>query len=193
MSIASVGEDSKFAKYLNKQIEKKLEDEPESTSKSVFDVFGGGNSGNGIGSSIVNYAKKFLGCNEADGSADKFLGGGSSSATAWCAAFVKYVVEHVMGGKAPSWYKNVGNKWYCPDIGQAAESAKKTVSASKAKPGDIVLFQDGGGGYDRFYHIGIVKSNKGGKITTIEGNSSDQVKSNSYSVNDSRLTICKMA
>lgn len=183
MTIASVGEDSKFAQYLKTQVEKKL-DGPESTSKSIFDVFNGGSGGSGLGNSIVNYAKKFIGCNEADGSADKFVGG-SSSATPWCAAFVQYVVEHVAGGKLPGWYKNVGNKWYCPDILNAAQNAHATVSASKAKPGDAVIFGD--------HHIGIVKSNKNGVITTIEGNSSDQVKSNTYSTGDSSLTICKMA
>ena len=184
MSIANVGEDSKFAKYLKTQIEKKI-DGPESTGKSIFEVFNGDNDNGGIGSSIVKYAKKFIGANESDGSADKFLGGGNSSSTPWCAAFVQYIMEHVSGGKKmPSWYKKISNKWYCPNVLNAAQNAHATVKTNKAKPGDIVLFGD--------HHIGIVKSNKNGIITTIEGNSSNQVKSNSYSSTDGSLTICKM-
>lgn len=184
MAIASVGEDSNFAQYLKKQITSKL-DGPDSTGKSIFDIFNGGNGGSGFGSKIVNYAKKFLGDNESDGSADKFVNGGSSSAIPWCAAFVQYVMEHATGGKIPSWYKKISNKWACPNVLSAAKGAHATVSTNKAKPGDIILFGD--------HHIGIVKSNKNGRITTIEGNSSDQVKSNSYSTGDSSLTICKMA
>ena len=98
-------------------------------------------------------------------------------------------MKHVAGNK--SWFNMVQNPLYCPSIDEAAKSANVQTSASNAKAGDIVLFDwDGDGVKD---HVGIIASNNNGTITTIEGNSSDQVQQNSYNASDGRLTICKMA
>ena len=48
-----------------------------------------------FGDDIVAFANQFIGANEADGSADKFLASWTTSAeTPWCAAFVEYVMEN---------------------------------------------------------------------------------------------------
>lgn len=184
MTIASVSEGSNFLTYLKKQITNKIEN----ADSTIFEIF---KSAERKGSSIVaDYARKFIGLNEADGSADKFVNGGNSSLIPWCAAFLQYSIEKSLGKNAPSWYKNIANKWYCPNIDVAATNANAKIPASAAKRGDIVLFDWYG---DGARHVGIVDSNKNGKITTIEGNSSDQVKMNTYNANDGRLSFCSVS
>lgn len=145
-----------------------------------------------FGDDILEFAEQFLGCNEADGSANKFLNGASSASIPWCAAFVEYVMEN--GGSwdsVPDWYKNIDNKWYCPNVYNAASSANAIISAQEAQPGDIVLFDwDGDGVKD---HIGIIKSTDGGKVVTVEGNTSNQVANREYEIGDGRLTYCRVA
>ncbi len=146
-----------------------------------------------FGEEVLEYAKQFIGANEADGSADKFVAawGTTSSATPWCAAFVDYVLSNCESADdVPDWYKNIGNKWYCPNVDAAAKSADAIISADEVQQGDIVLFDwDGDGTKD---HIGIVDSTENGQVITIEGNTSDQVAQRTYNLNDSRLTFCKM-
>ena len=90
----------------------------------------------------------------------------------------------------PDWYKNIENKWYCPNIDKAAKDANAFISGDEAKPGDIVLFDYEGDG--RMNHIGIVVSNENGKLVTIEGNTSNQVAERKYETNDPRIRYCKM-
>ena len=40
----------------------------------------------------------------------------------------------------PDWYKDIENKWYCPNIDNAAEKAGAVINGDEAKAGDIVLF-----------------------------------------------------
>ena len=135
---------------------------------------------NGDGEAIIDFARQFLGCCEANGSANKFVGGGSSSATPWCAAFVSYVLQN--SGEyndVADWYKNVGNKWYCQNIYDAAKGANAFVSSSQAQAGDLVLFDRGGDGHQD--HIGIVIGvDSNGTVHTIEGNTSNQVAERTY-------------
>jgi len=144
-----------------------------------------------FGEDIVEFARSFLGCNEADGSANKFLGGQSAAAIPWCAAFVEYCMKN--GGsydQVPDWYKNVDNKWYCPNIYNAAKNAGAIINGQEAKPGDIVLFDWHGDGTRD--HIGIVKSVSNGQVVVVEGNTSNQVAEKTYTINDGRLTYCKV-
>ena len=135
---------------------------------------------NGDGEAVIDFARQFLGCCEANGSANKFVGGGSSSATPWCAAFVSYVLQN--SGEyndVADWYKNVGNKWYCQNIYDAAKGANAFVNSSQAQTGDLVLFDRGGDGHQD--HIGIVIGvDSNGTVHTIEGNTSNQVAERTY-------------
>lgn len=94
----------------------------------------------------------------------------------WCAMFVSWVFNQV-GAKC------VGlPAAYCPYIVRDAKNAGKTVAKVNAKPGDVVLFDwEGDGVAD---HVGIVESNHGSYMTTIEGNTDNGVvarKSRPYS------------
>ena len=144
-----------------------------------------------FGDDIVAFANQFIGANEADGSADKFLASWTTSAeTPWCAAFVEYVMENSGSyEQLPDWYKDIDNKWYCPNIDNAAEKAGAVINGDEAKAGDIVLFDwDGDGSMD---HVGIVVSNENGKLVTIEGNTSNKVAKKEYETNDPRIKYCK--
>ena len=146
---------------------------------------------NTLGDDAVDFAKQFIGANEGDGSANKFLNGKSAAQIPWCAAFVEYIMENNNSADSiPDWYKNIENKWYCPNIDKAAKDANAFISGDEAKPGDIVLFDYEGDG--RMNHIGIVVSNENGKLVTIEGNTSNKVAEKEYDTNDSRIKYCKM-
>ncbi len=144
-----------------------------------------------LGENIMDFAKQFIGANEADGSANKFLGGGSAAATPWCAAFVEYIMENSGNYEdVPDWYKNIDNKWYCPNVYQAASAAGAVINGQEVQQGDIVLFDWNNDGVKD--HIGIVDVNDGNTIVTIEGNTSNSVAQRSYDINDSRLTFCRV-
>ena len=90
-----------------------------------------------------------------------------TSGVPYCAMFVSWVFAHA-GAKC------VGIPGaYCPYIERDARRAGKTVSKSSAKPGDVVLFDWGGDGVCD--HVGIVESNHGSYMTTIEGNTSNGI------------------
>ena len=57
---------------------------------------------------------------------------------------------------------------YCPWIVDAGRAAGKTVTPSRARPGDVVLFDWGGDGVSD--HVGIVEENCGTYLQCIEGN-----------------------
>lgn len=59
---------------------------------------------------------------------------------------------------------------YCPTMLQAGIDADDDYSASNAEPGDIVYFDWQSDGVSD--HVGIVESNNGSYLTTIEGNTS---------------------
>ena len=148
---------------------------------------------NDFGEDVIKYAQQFLGYNEADGSADMFTAawGTTSSATPWCAAFVDYIMSHNDStDDVADWYKNIDNKWYCPNVYQAAKNSGAIIDGQQVQTGDIVLFDWGGDG--KKDHIGIIVSVDNGVVTTIEGNSSNQVKQNTYDLNDGRLTFCNI-
>lgn len=146
-----------------------------------------------FGEEVLEFAKQFIGYNEADGSADIFFGntGYTASGTPWCAAFVEYIMENSGNYEdVPDWYRNIDNKWYCPNVYNAANSAGAIINGNEVKQGDIVLFDwDGDGSSD---HIGIVDRIENGQIITIEGNTSNQVAERTYDLNDSRLTYCQV-
>ena len=167
--------------------ETKIDDLPKIDYKALEKAFGGD------GKALVDFAKKFMGFNEANGSYKKFTGGRTE---AWCADFVTYVVKNfaasqdkkLAGGFGSasvsglmSWAQNHG----CfKNTSNMSNSQKLDYLQNKLKPGDVIIWKSNGAS-----HTGIVKSiNADGTFTTVEGNSSDQVKSNKKSIYDSRLT-----
>lgn len=60
---------------------------------------------------------------------------------------------------------------YCPYIERDAKAAGRTVDKTSAQAGDVVLFDWGKDGVAD--HVGIVETNNGGYLTTIEGNTNN--------------------
>ena len=84
----------------------------------------------------------------------------------WCAMFVSWVFNKA-GAKC------IGLPGaYCPSMLKAAVSAKKTIAVKSAQPGDVVYFDWDGGESD---HVGIVESNDGRQLHTIEGNTDNGI------------------
>jgi hypothetical protein len=147
----------------------------------------------GLGSAIVDVAKRYLGYNESDGSYHLFTNGGDY---AWCAAFVTYVVKQAyqeMGKTIPSDFGSasvstlmnwgINNNLFLQTAGLSSSQKASTI-ASNVKAGDIVIFKS-----DGMSHTGIVQSvNSDGSFTTVEGNTSDQVKVRSYKATASTVT-----
>ena len=87
-----------------------------------------------------------------------------TSGVPYCAMFVTWVFAHA-GATCPGLPSA-----YCPHIARDARAAGAAVGASQAQPGDLVIFDWGGDG--EADHVGIVESNDGSRLTTIEGNTS---------------------
>ncbi|MGW0177735.1 CHAP domain-containing protein [Nocardia sp. NPDC003345] len=100
---------------------------------------------------------------------------------AWCASFTSWLWEKA--GYDVDWT----NKNYVPAIWNDANSPQMDLAAraSEAQPGDLIVFDWKGDGTPD--HIGIVESVQGGRIHTIEGNSSDRVQRNDYAMGSGQI------
>lgn len=152
-----------------------------------------GKAANDIGSGLVALAEKYMGKNEADGSYKMFTNGRTE---AWCADFVTYIVKEYAqqqgldiksGFGSPAvaglmqWAQN--NNAFTSVSGMGAND-RQNLLKNDLKPGDVIIWKSNGAS-----HTGIIrKINGDGTFETVEGNSSDQVKSNHKSINDSHLT-----
>lgn len=118
-------------------------------------------SNSNLGNSIVNTALKYKGYNEKDGSYKKFTDGRNE---AWCADFVTYVTKEAFRANG----KSVPTGFGSPAVKNLKQWGKDNncyiTDVSKAKPGDVVIFNKS--------HTGIVKEVRDGKVYTIEGNTS---------------------
>lgn len=105
---------------------------------------------------------------------------GFSSHVHWCACFVSWCAEqcgYIKAGVLPK-FSSVGDgiSWF-----QSRHQWQK--KGYKPAPGDIIFIDwEGDGGCD---HVGIVEKCDGKTVYTIEGNSGDACKRQSYSVNSS--------
>ena len=116
--------------------------------------------------SVLSVARSQIGVKSGKKYWDYVMGSGyiSGGATPWCACFVSWVF-HEAGAKCaglPSASCTYG-------IYAKALKAGKVVSVSKAKAGDVVLFN-----FDHIRsdaeHVGIIESVGSGTLVTIEGN-----------------------
>lgn len=103
--------------------------------------------------------------------------------TPWCAAFAMNILKDagVLN------LDGLSNRNYCPTIVKWAKD--KGIWGARGsytpKPGDAIMFDWQRDGTSD--HIGIVEKVEGGKVITIEGNSSNSVKRNSYALNSSNI------
>lgn len=152
-----------------------------------------GKASNDIGSGLVKLASKYMGLNEKDGSYKLFTNGRTES---WCADFVTYVVKEYAKENGMSVAKGFGSpavsnlmswaqsKGVFDNTSKMSNNQKLSYAQNKLSVGDVIIWKSNGAS-----HTGIVKSiNKDGTFTTVEGNSSDQVKSNKKSIYDRSLT-----
>jgi hypothetical protein len=100
----------------------------------------------------------------------------------WCACFVSWCANetgYIESGRIPRFsYCPTGAEWF-RDAGRWQERGYAP------QPGDIFFFdwqQDG-----ETDHVGIVESCDGSTVRTIEGNSSDAVRRNTYGINSSSI------
>ena len=134
----------------------------------------------------LDRARGMLGLNEHSNTAEinkvTKESGIDSSTTPWCAAFAINILKDA-GILDTTGLKNPN---YCPEIVRWAKEKNIWMErGSTPKPGDAILFDWGADGNSD--HIGIVEKVENGKITTIEGNSSDSVKRNSYEIGSSKI------
>ncbi|WP_280398944.1 CHAP domain-containing protein [Nocardia carnea] len=97
----------------------------------------------------------------------------------WCAAFTSYVWEKA--GYQVDWT----NPNYVPAIWNDAKAKLDTATPRYAEEGDLIIFDWQGDGTPD--HIGIVEKVEGSTITTIEGNSSNELRRNEYQMGNNDL------
>jgi hypothetical protein len=130
----------------------------------------------------LDKARSMIGLNEHSDTAKIQQVTGKSginpASTPWCAAFAMNILKD--SGVLD--LSGLSNRNYCPTIVSWAKN--KGIWGQRGsyqpKPGDAIMFDWQGDGTSD--HIGIVEKVENGKVTTIEGNSSDSVKRNSYAL-----------
>lgn len=138
----------------------------------------GGSSGNNCASNtaILEIAEREVGNNEANGTHAKYLSYlGFSPSTAWCAAFVSWCANQA--GIDPSVIPRTAAVSSFLDYFKKTGDFQDISSGYTPKPGDLIIWKAKGRS-----HIGIVKEYKEeeNKLITVEGNSSDAVRINTY-------------
>ena len=116
---------------------------------------------------------------------DSFAGfyNGPKNGYAWCDVFVDYLFVKCFGD-------DIGRRMLCQPLNSAGAgclySAQYYRGAGRwhqkdPQPGDQIFFSYSSGEYS---HTGIVEEVSGSTVTTIEGNTSDQVARKTYDIND---------
>lgn len=120
----------------------------------------------GSSSDVLRIARNELGTASGKKYWDAYFKGSmnyvNGSQTPYCACFVSWVMS-----KAGVKVSGIPAA-YCPYICRDGKNAGKTVSKYSAQPGDIVLFDWNGDGLSD--HVGLVETNQGSYLQTIEGN-----------------------
>lgn len=107
---------------------------------------------------------------------------GFTSRVEWCACFVSWCANecgYIDAGVIPSFSLcSDGSDWF---------KARSQWQERDYEPcaGDIIFFDWGGDGVPD--HVGIVEKTEGGTVYTVEGNSGDACRENSYPVGDVRI------
>ena len=135
---------------------------------------GSDGKGSGKGAEIVDNARKHLGYHEGANNQNKW----GPTGQPWCSYFVTSmwrdagvdIPKEGFSGNVYSWGEKHGTAY------------DQDALAKQAQPGDALLFGTGNGSPQTSTHIGIVEKVDGNKITTIEGNSNDQVQRRTYTL-----------
>lgn len=183
-------EKTKDVAEIDKKIKTKEAEQKKEAKKAGVNK---GKASNDIGSGLVKLASKYMGLNEKDGSYKLFTNGRTES---WCADFVTYVVKEYAKENGMSVAKGFGSpavsnlmswaqsKGVFDNTSKMSNNQKLSYAKNNLSVGDVIIWKSNGAS-----HTGIVKSiGNDGTFTTVEGNSSDQVKSNKKSIYDRSLT-----
>lgn len=104
---------------------------------------------------------------------------GFGSRVEWCAIFVSWCAEqcgYLDAGILPKFAScGVGVKWF-------QNRSQWLPGSATPEPGMVIFFQWYGSDSLIADHVGIVERVENGRVYTIEGNSNDQVRQNSYPV-----------
>lgn len=105
---------------------------------------------------------------------------GYATANPWCASFVSWCMAQTFGSSNP--LKHTEAVQGIMDQAKAAGvyALKENYTP---KPGDIIIFKSNGAS-----HTGIVTKVENGRVYTIEGNTSDQVKNRDYALGHNTIT-----
>lgn len=140
---------------------------------------------------ILQYARAEIGFREGASNANKYAAfAGHANNQFWCSTFVTWALKKAGqdGAQLPAHALRAVNSG---QAGAAVETFRDAYQAAgkvyrpgsqTPQPGDLVFFGGDGGS-----HIGIVERVQGGKVYTIEGNSSDSVARRSYDLNGSSI------
>ncbi len=138
-------------------------------------------SGAGYRNKVLAEARKWLGFHEGAGNRNPFSRYFGRGPEAWCADFVSYC--YTKAGKRL-------NEPWTPAL-LAKLKANGTYTRNHPKPGDIVMFDWSPSSGPSAQHTGLVEKvyRKNGRlyVQTIEGNSGDAVRRNTYAVSDYRI------
>lgn len=145
------------------------------------------NGGNGTPNKVVELAQGELarGVHEYGSNNVRYRNGAEApydiNGQPWCAAFSTWAWDNA--GYHVTW----SNPNYVPAIWNDAKSQGWAANISQAQPGDMIIFDWQGDGTPD--HVGIVEAvdPNTGRIHTIEGNSSDQLRRNDYTMNNGAL------
>ena len=99
----------------------------------------------------------------------------------WCAIFVSWCANKsgIINNTIPKFSLCTdGVKWY-------KDHNKWENKSYIPQTGDIIFFDWNGDGHVQ--HVGIVEKEENGKVYTIEGNSNDEVRNKSYSLNNKSI------
>ena len=106
---------------------------------------------------------------------------GFGSRVEWCACFVSWVADqcgYIEAGVIPKFAActSQGVPWF-------QERGLWQDNSYEPRPGDIIFFDWDDGGQDgQSDHVGIVEKVENGRVYTVEGNSGDSVRQNSYPI-----------
>ncbi|QIZ38401.1 CHAP domain-containing protein [Saccharopolyspora sp. ASAGF58] len=133
----------------------------------------GKGKGSGKADEILDNARKHIGYHEGPDNQNKW----GPTGQPWCSYFATSMWREA-GVDIPKYgYTGDVYKW-----GEQQGTAYGQSDLLKnAQPGDALLFGTGSG-HGQSEHIGLIEKVEGNKITTIEGNSSDQVARRTYTL-----------
>ena len=126
---------------------------------------------------ILEAARGELGYEEGPNDENKY-----GPAESWCSLFATWVWRKA-GVDIPS-LPFTGDVY---NWGVAHNQAYDANNLGQARPGDVLIFGTGPQNTSTSTHIGVVESVDGGKVTLIEGNSSDRVQRVTYNLSSANF------